>query len=62
MKVNTSYAGCSYITAGKVYNVEQNGIEELIIDDEGDTISIIGPSWDSTCPHLNNEGYWELVE
>ena len=62
MKVNTSYAGCSYITAGKVYNVEQNGIEELIIDDEGDTISIVGPSWGFACPHLSDEGYWELVE
>ena len=62
MKIKTSYTGCGYITDGKVYDVKLNGVEELIVDDDGDTISVIGPSWGSSCPHLNDEGYWELVE
>ena len=62
MKVKTSYTGCDYITAGKVCDVKVSGNDEILIDDEGEGIDIIGPKWDSTCPHLDDEGYWEEVE
>ncbi|QDP56544.1 MAG: hypothetical protein Tp118SUR00d2C21406351_50 [Prokaryotic dsDNA virus sp.] len=61
MKVKTSYTSCEYITAGKIYHVEQDGVDEIIIDDDGDTIYIMGPSY-SACPHLNDEGHWEEVQ
>lgn len=62
MKIKTSYTDCRSITAGKVYDVEQDGVDEMIIDDDGDTLYIVGLSWGSTCPHLDDMGHWELVE
>lgn len=62
IKVKTSYTGCGYITAGKVYEVKVSCSGEILIDDAGDEIDIMGPDWGSTCPHLNDEGYWEEVK
>ena len=62
IKVKTSYTGCNYITSGKVYEVKVSGIFESMIADVGDKIDIVGPYWGLTCPHLNDEGYWEEVK
>lgn len=62
VKVKTSYEGCDYITAGKVYDVVVSGTDEILIDDNGDKVNIVGPSYGCFCPHLNDEGRWELVK
>lgn len=62
MKVKTSYEGCEYITAGKVYEVTVYGkTGETIIDDDGDVIEIVLPRWGFACGQLDSIGKWELV-
>lgn len=59
MKVKTDYSECEYITAGKVYEVDE---DEYIIDDDGSRICIMTPSWNTVCPHLDDKGFWEEVK
>lgn len=55
MRVKTDYDGCEYITAGKEYEIYEDG---TIVDDEGEVIPIIV---NDLCPHLNEVGTWEIV-
>lgn len=58
MKVKTDYDGCSYITKGKIYDVEFDcDGDEMIVDDQGDLINI---DFDD-CPHLYGNA-WQVVE
>ena len=65
IKVRTSYTGCPYITAGKVYEAKQKQgwLAPYIINDEGSESHIMAHEAliGEDCPHLNNEGHWEIV-
>lgn len=57
--VKTNYTGCSYITAGKVYEViGAIGHGCWIVDDQGDIIHIATREA-ATCCHLDSVGFWE---
>ena len=66
MKVKTSYEGCRYITAGKVYNVSNisdNNLSGEILNDKGAEILILLPNqYNEPCAHLGHEGRWEVVK
>ena len=58
MYIRTSYTGCNYLTAGKLYEVIENNNDSLvtILDDDGDCIVIhIQES-----SHINDNA-WEVV-
>jgi len=67
IKVKTDYDGCSYITAGKVYDAEilmgrydneyDPGYLFDVIDDDGDKIS----SCELRSIHLNGRD-WQVIE
>lgn len=60
MKVKTDYDGCSYIVAGKNYDVIGGlGQWVSIIDEDGDKIIIM---LSVECSHLDGIGRWEVVE
>lgn len=59
--VKTSYTGCSYITAGKLYEVvSQDGELFSILDDDNSRISVCVNGGNSA--HLNFEGCFECAE
>lgn len=64
MKVKTNYTECEYITPGKEYRVYRGPYNhgQKIICDAGGLIEIVAPPWELACPHLNGEGFWEIVE
>ena len=62
MKVKTDYTKCNYIKAGKIYEVCTDGYSQLITNESGDRIEILAPPFSGSCPHLNCEGFWEVVE
>lgn len=59
MKIRTSYTGCPYITAGKIYEVisHYKGFAEIYADCDID----ISAKLYGTCAHLNDVGTWEIV-
>lgn len=62
--VKTDYDGCSYITAGKVYEYnDKRWPYRIASDNEGDIF--IGNDSDVTaypCEHLDDVGYWQWCD
>ncbi len=60
MKIRTSYTGCSYITAGKIYDAKPlgDGMASIETDNVGMLIVIYRGR---KCGHLNSIGTWEIV-
>ena len=66
MKIKTTYEGCPYITAGKVYDATLcNSLNnEYIITTDIATISYVylDANISEPCGHLDKIGTWEVVE
>lgn len=59
--VSTTYSGCRYVTAGKVYKQNPDSCWSFgIKDDFGDEICIRCPG--SPCGHLDHIGVWDVIK
>lgn len=59
--VSTTYSGCRYVTAGKVYKKNPDSRWSFgINDDFGGEICIRYPG--SLCTHLDRIGVWDVVK